>query len=172
MIASAPMAVSGPSASGRQERESGPSPCEAAYACLRPIADTPVARQGERVIHRAYLPIAAVLSGASCESIPQRSAQPFFANPAAFVGQQVRLCGFFHAQFEDFNVWPTRASVSNHEGGLGFMPAGNRTERSRLHNRRACIRAEIVRTGCAEDRICHWSNFPYAARELTQPAHR
>ena len=94
------------------------------------------------------------------------SQHPVFANPAAYVGKRVQLCGFFHAAFEDLNVWASRRSVSPYEGGLGFIPAPPAGAEKRLHTKSACIQAEIVRSGCGEEMICSWSNFPYAAREV------
>jgi hypothetical protein len=141
----------------------------AAQVCYRGIADTSAEGQDREMSHRFCSCICAVLSLAACHSPQlalQQSQHSVFLNPAAFVGQKVQLCGFFQAEFENSNVWPTKSAVSHDQGGLGFIPASENGGDRRLHDKQACINAQIVRTGCAEETVCSWSNFPYAAREV------
>jgi hypothetical protein len=137
-----------------------------ANVCLPPIADIGGDSQDSAMSRRIRFATSATLALTACQSVQPQPQQPVFATPAAFVGQRVQVCGFFHAAHEDFNIWPSRRALSRNGGGIGFIPAPPAGTEERLHGRTACIKAEIVRSGCGEEMICLWSNFPYAAREV------
>jgi hypothetical protein len=63
-----------------------------------------------------------------------RTSDDVFSQPAAYVGQTVQLCGFFHEQWEDSNVWRNEAAAKALEPGLGFIPAPRaKSERGKYH---------------------------------------
>lgn len=89
-----------------------------------------------------------------------------FSKPAAYVGQTVQVCGFFHEEWENSNVWRNEAAAKALEPGLGFIPATRaKSERGKYHLKYVCVRGEIVRTGCGVDLICTWSIYPFALKE-------
>ena len=69
-----------------------------------------------------------------------------FANPAAYVGRHVRLCGYFHYRFEDTNVWPDQSASLRGENELG-LEGGARALARKIDGKSTCIKAKIVRTG-------------------------
>jgi hypothetical protein len=92
-----------------------------------------------------------------------------FRNPAEFVGQTVRVCGYIHDRFEDQNIWVSRRVIAEPKGpGLGFISGKNSVKPSRWDNRETCVTGRVEKTGCAETMICNWSSFPYALRLLPE----
>jgi hypothetical protein len=98
------------------------------------------------------------------------SQRAIYAHPEKVAGQQVWLCGYIQDKFESREIWLTQLDYKNNGLGLGFISdqvAPNNAE-GPLHQRTTCIRATIIRTGCAKELICFWSHFEYAAR-LVKP---
>lgn len=96
-----------------------------------------------------------------------RTGDDVFSRPVAYVGHSVQLCGFFHEQWEDSNVWRNEAAAKALEPGLGFIPAARaKSELGKYHLSYRCVRGEIVRTGCGVDLMCTWSIYPFALKEL------
>jgi len=108
----------------------------------------------------------AVFFVAACTGAPRQSREgaAIFVDPSAFVGRQVRLCGYIHDTFEDSNIWPTTRAARTDGSGLGLISDRSSHAPGALHNRNTCIDVEIVRTGCGQEVICDWSHFEYAAR--------
>jgi hypothetical protein len=75
----------------------------------------------------------------------------------------VHLCGYIRDAFEDGNIWINRRAVDEQGGlGLGFISDRLSGAPGPWHDQTRCVTGVIVRTGCAQDNICTWSNFPYA----------
>lgn len=88
-----------------------------------------------------------------------------FRAPQNYVGQQVGLCGYIRDTFEDRNIWANQHAVDEDgDLGLGFISNRALEAPGPWHNQTRCVTGEIVRTGCAQESICSWSNFPYALR--------
>ena len=82
-------------------------------------------------------------------AVPDNESEAVFSNPAAYVGKQVRLCGYIHDRFEDTNIWPSRSASLRGERELGFFD----DDKARMHEldgKSVCIKVEIVRTGLGE----------------------
>ena len=96
------------------------------------------------------------------------SQRAIYAHPEKLVGQQVWICGYIQDTFESREIWLTPWDYRNNGLGLGFISdqvAPNKAE-GPLHQKTTCIRATIIRTGCAKELICMWSQFEYAARRV------
>lgn len=108
---------------------------------------------------------AALVLGACASSEPRTEDSGVFRNLQNYVGQEVRLCGYIRDVFEDGNIWINKRAVDE-DGGLGLGFISNRALEAPgpWHNQTRCVTGEIVRTGCAQENICSWSNFPYALR--------
>jgi hypothetical protein len=115
---------------------------------------------------RVLAPICAVFFVTACVSAFHSSEESaaVFANPSAFVGRQVHLCGYIHDTFEDSNIWPTRRAATGDGPGLGLISSRDSPRPGVLHNQTKCIDVEITRSGCGQEMICDWSHFEYAAR--------
>lgn len=89
-----------------------------------------------------------------------------FLHPQDYVGKQVHLCGYIRDDFEDKNIWVSRRAMKKDGAGLGFI-SDRRTEGpGQWNDQTRCVTGEIVRTGCAQENICSWSNFPYALKVI------
>ena len=83
--------------------------------------------------------------------------------PASFVGQTVRVCGYVRNAHEDHGIWRSKRAHSSLDMPiLGLIPT-----KDTPHAVSACIKGEIVRTGCGEELICLDANVPFALREGT-----
>jgi hypothetical protein len=102
----------------------------------------------------------------ACVSADQSNEdREIFRNPRDHVGQRVRLCGYIRDAFEDGNIWVNQRAMEADGGlGLGFISDRPPETSGPWHGQIKCVTGEIVRTGCAEENICPWSNFPYALR--------
>lgn len=116
------------------------------------------------VAHFNMLPIALMLLCSCAASAVAGPTPQVFKAPEAFQGQRVRICGYVRHTFEDRNVWASKKEAQHGGGGLGLIIEGSAGKARGWHGSTRCFEAEIVRTGCADDMICTWSNFPYAAR--------
>jgi hypothetical protein len=98
------------------------------------------------------------------------SERAIYAYPEKYAGQQVWLCGYIQDKFESREIWLTKWDYENNGLGLGFISdqVTSGATISPLHQKTTCLRATIVRTGCAKELICMWSQFEYAAR-LVKP---
>lgn len=110
---------------------------------------------------------AGILTLTACATISARDAD-IFERPELNLEQEVTLCGYIRSAFEDNNIWIDRnAWVLRADGdphvGLGLRPDPYDLL-ARKHDRRGCVRGEVIRTGCGEEAICTDSSFPYAIR--------
>ena len=113
--------------------------------------------------------IAVVVSSGCATRGANEPYRDVFDRPQNYVGRTMLLCGYVQDEFENSNIYPSRrAARANPDTGLGFISGAQQAERRPWHNKTLCREVEIVRTGCSEEMICHWSNFPYAAR-LARP---
>jgi hypothetical protein len=120
-----------------------------------------------------FLSVVVFLSTAC--SGPATSSLGVYDNPAGFVGQKVRVCGYIRDEPEDRQIWPShsaykKSASGSNTRGLGFLSkaASSGAARGPLHDKTGCVTATIIRTGCATDKICLWSDYDYAAKEVSE----
>jgi len=121
-----------------------------------------VSEYGKRSI--TGLSLCIVLAG--CGSLSQTAGDydEIFTNPRMFLDTQVTVCGYVHDRFEDQNIWQRRPQYAAEPRGLGLLVSRQPAEASRIDGGYGCLTGTIVFTGCAQQMICAWSNFPYALR--------
>ena len=107
--------------------------------------------------------MAVVVAGCMGDKRRSISAQ-VFEDPARFVGQSVRMCGYIRDRFEDANIWISRRAEREPQGlGLGFVSDDVSHRPTKWDNRVTCVTGRIERRGCGEGRtICTDSTFAYA----------
>jgi len=92
------------------------------------------------------------------------SSNVVFERPQAYLGKQVRVCGYVHFALEDTNIWPDERTQKMRGDGLGILYFGHDAAVFRLNGMVKCISGKIIRTGCKtdKDKICNWSDNDYA----------
>jgi hypothetical protein len=117
---------------------------------------------------RGAAALAAAAAVASCSSFRGigRESDAVFANPAAFAGRQVRVCGFMGVQDPSNVLARRRGGRVDYEGpGLSIDPApGVAAAFPQPHEEpaRVCLRGTIFRAGCGDvGLICSGWSFRY-----------
>lgn len=93
---------------------------------------------------------------ASCQTIQRREFSPVYDDPAASLGQEVRVCGYLSG---GGNLWrdsPTR----DLDDPIGLSLVDKKAVTARRTGYR-CITGTVVRLGCQVEVICLEWNFEY-----------
>ncbi len=111
---------------------------------------------------RLFVPAMAVMLSA-CSAVSDAGAVSPFADPSLLVGRRTNLCGLITYSYEDHNLYRSAADADKDRNGLGILPGVVAHELlARFDAKYACVEGEVVYRGCAVERICMDSNFPYA----------
>lgn len=113
------------------------------------------------------LPLVTAAACAGRFDQPSQEVANVFENPSRYVGEQVEVCGYVRTGFEESNIWLDRRSMREGYGAaLGYIVGSTVHSTSDTSTEYGCFVGEVVRTGCAVERICHWSSFEYAVRRI------
>lgn len=105
--------------------------------------------------------MAAMLS--ACSAVSDAVAVSPFSDPSLLVGRRTNLCGLITYSSEDHNLYRSAEDAEKDRNGLGILPGVVTHELlARFDAKYACVEGEVVYRGCAVERICTDSNFPYA----------